>query len=436
MHALDEPLLLKAFVACGARHLSLVNSSVNNAKAANYYDEATQDLMIAMHDPNRDSVLCTTAALVLSIYEIMAPQQTPSANHIAGSRALIRECGWTAKTPGLGGASFWISVGMELLSSLHYKWTLSWNPDTWGVDMDMHQHPHQVQLLGKTEELWLRRIIYICAKIANFRIAAHSLQSVNGSMNYANELGDVFTEWSHYDSLCQQWYGNAPRSLKPLGNVPQWQTEPRSAFSRIWYVIIFHLLICPLTELIYLYSRLNKRIAIVSQLFYHTACLLLGKAHPLQAEFHRKMQQSHAHDICGIVANTKDKGVINVSIRCLAIAAECLDTEDTQKEALVIFDGIVKGTSWHAEPIQDELKQIWGWTVSQPETVDPAQMHNHQFGLDSALPIPKGPEFPPGLSNPLLDVGDFSMENHPYQEHYVAPHHHGLDHHLYGSYLI
>ncbi|GLI72744.1 hypothetical protein PoHVEF18_000925 [Penicillium ochrochloron] len=377
LHALDEPLLLKAFVACGARHLSLVNSSFDKAKAANYYDEATQDLMIAMHDPNRDSVLCTTAALVLSIYEIMAPQETPSANHIAGSRALIRECGWTAKTPGLGGASFWISVGMELLSSLHYKWTLSWDPDTWGVDMDMQPHPHQVQLFGKTEELWLHRIIYICAKIANFRIAAHSLQSVNGSMNYANELSDVFTEWSHYDSLCQQWYENAPRSLKPL-----------------------------------------------------------GKAHPLQAEFHRKMQQSHAHDICGIVANTKDKGVINVSIRCLAIAAECLDTEDAQKEALVIFDGIVKDTSWHAEPIQDELKQIWGWTVSQPETVDPAQMHNHQFGLDPALPIPKGPEFPPGLSNPLLDVGDFSMENHPYQEHYVAPHHHGLDHHLYGSYLI
>lgn len=163
---------------------------------------------------------------------------------------------------------------------------------------------------------------------------------------------------------------------------------------------------------------------------------MLGKAHPLQAEFHRKMQQSHAHDICGIVANTKDKGVINVSIRCLAIAAECLDTGDAQKEALFIFDGLVKDTSWHAEPIQDELKQIWGWAVSQPETVDPAQMHNHQFGLDPALPIPKGPEFPPGLSNPLLDVGDFSMENHPYQEHYVAPHHHGLDHHLYGSYLI
>lgn len=192
----------------------------------------------------------------------------------------------------------------------------------------------------------------------------------------------------------------------------------------------------PLTKLTNPQFRLHKRIAIVSQLFYHTACLLLGKAHPLQAEFHRKMQQTHAHDICGIVANTKDKGAINVSIRCLAIAAECLDTEDTQKEVLVIFDALVKDTSWRAEPIQDELKQIWGWNISHPETVDPAQMHNHHFGLDPTLPIPKGPEFPPGLSNPLLDVGDFSMENHPYQEHYVAPRHHGLDNHLYGSYLI
>ncbi|KAJ5159878.1 uncharacterized protein N7482_006882 [Penicillium canariense] len=394
LHAIDEPLLLQAFLACGARHLSLVNSSFEKAKAAHYYDSATRDLMNAMQDPNRDSVLCTTAALALSIYEIMAPQQTPAANHIAGSRALIR---------------------MELLSSLHYKWMLSWNPDTWGVDMDMRQHQHQAHPFGKAEDLWLHRIIYICAKVANFRIATQSLQSLDGSMDHANELSDAFLEWSHCDSLCEQWFENAPRSLKPLGIVPQWQTEPRSAFPTIW---------------------LHKRTAIVSQLFYHTACLLLGKAHPLLGEFHRKMQQSHARDICGIVANTKDRGVINVSIRCLAIAAECLDSEDAQKETLGLFDAIVKDTSWRAEPIKDELKRIWGWSVPHLETVDPTQMHNHHYGLDLASPIPKGPEFQPGLSNPLLDVGDFSMENHPYQEHYVVPHHHVLDHHLYGPYLL
>lgn len=234
MHALGEPVLLKAFLACGARHLSLVDPSFDVNKATKHYDEATEDLMIAMHDPNRDSVLCTTAALVLSIYEIMAPQQSPSANHIAGSRALIRECGWTARTPGLGGASFWISVGMELLSALHYKWTLSWNPDTWGVDMNMHQHTPHAHLLGNSEELWLHRIIYICAKIANFRITAESLQSINGSLSYANELSDVYTEWSHYELLCQQWHEHAPRTLKPLGHVAPWQAQNTSSFPWIW----------------------------------------------------------------------------------------------------------------------------------------------------------------------------------------------------------
>ncbi|KAJ5488853.1 hypothetical protein N7539_003743 [Penicillium diatomitis] len=410
MHAIGEPVLLKAFMACGARHLSLVDPTFDNQKAAKYYDEATQDLMIAMHDPNRDSVLCTTAALILSIYEILAPQQTQSTNHIGGSRALIRECGWTARTPGLGSASFWISVGMELLSALHYKWTLSWNPDTWGVDMTMQNNTYQAHVASKTEEVWLHRAIYICAKVANFRITAQSFQSINGSVNYANELSDVYTEWSHYDSLCQQWHEHSPRTLKPLGHIPPWQTQPKSSFPRIW---------------------LPNRLATVSQLFYHTACLMLGKAHPLQADYHRTMQQVHAHDICGIVANTKDKGVINVSIRCLALAAECLDTEETQKEVLSIFDTLVKDTSWHAEPIQEELKQIWGVSHSHQETMDPSQLYSHQFGLDPSLLIPKGPEFPPGLSNPLLDVGDFSMDNHPYQEHYVAPHHLGLDPHLF-----
>lgn len=56
--------------------------------------------------------------------------------------------------------------------------------------------------------------------------------------------------------------------------------------------------------------RLIKRSAVVARLFYHTACTLLAKVHPTESEFSpemRNMQQSHAHDICGIVAHVKDR---------------------------------------------------------------------------------------------------------------------------------
>ncbi|KAJ5690401.1 hypothetical protein N7462_004793 [Penicillium macrosclerotiorum] len=413
LHAIDEPMLLKAFLACGARHLSLVNPSYGTEKATSYYDMATQDLMNAIQDPNRDSVLCTTAALVLSVYEVIAPQPALESNHISGSRALLRECGWTAKTSGLGGTCFWVSVIMELLSSLHFKWSLSWNPDSWGVDMNMdHAQP-----FGKGDDLWVHRSIYICAKIMNFRIAMEHLQSLGDSASQA-QINDALQEWNLYQSWCEQWAKTAPRSVKPLGHVHPWQADSKSAFPSIW---------------------LLKRPAIVSQLFYHTACILLAKAHPMRSRIGlemKELQQIHAHDICGIATNNKDKGVVNVLIRCLAIAAECLETRETQNEALGIFDTIVKDSIWHAEPIQDELKHVWGWQVAHPETVDPTQMHHDYYGLDPALRIHNGPEFPPRVSNPLLTASDFSLDNHPYQGFYVAPHHHTLQNYHYEPYLI
>lgn len=222
-------MLLKSFLACGARHLCLVNPSFSEEKAIHFYKAATQDLIHSMQDPNRDSVLCATAAVVLGMYEVMAPQSIPKTNHLQGSRALIHECGWTAKTPGLGGTCFWISVVTELLSCLHHGWSFSWSPDSWGVDMDMGQ----AHLFGKGEDLWLHRIIYICAKITNLKVAVHQLQSLTGASTQAARLNETLQEWAHYNTLCEQWEKSVPRSLHPLGLISPWQTA-QPLFPKIW----------------------------------------------------------------------------------------------------------------------------------------------------------------------------------------------------------
>lgn len=222
--------MLQTFLACGARHLSITNSSYGDEKAAHYYEMATRDLMALAEDPNRDLVLCTTAALVLSIYESIPSQSTPKLHHTTGSRALIRECGWNSKTPGLGGACFWINIGMELLNCLHHGWSLSWDPDTWGVDMDMN-HVHH---FPKSEELWLHRILYICGKVLNFRVQSHHEQSPNGADAHMGELSQKLHNWGHYNSWCDQWAKNAPPSMQPLGHVQPWSSHPKSVFPTIW----------------------------------------------------------------------------------------------------------------------------------------------------------------------------------------------------------
>ncbi|KAJ5106883.1 hypothetical protein N7456_003558 [Penicillium angulare] len=411
LHAIDEPLLLKAFLACGARHISLVDPSFGPEKAHHYYLVATQDLLHAMQDPNRDSVLCATAALILSTYEVMCPQSVMK--HIAGSRALIRECGWTAKTPSLGGTCFWISVTMELLSCLDKGWPLSWDPDTWGVDMNMTQN----QPFWKGDDHWLHRIIYICAKIANFRVAIQHLQSAVDTRSRNTRLHEAVPEWNHYNALCEQWITSIPRSMKPLSLPQPWQGS-KSGFPKTWLI---------------------KRSAIMSQFFYHTACIILAGIHPIKGPIEPEMkevQQSHAYEICGLAANLKDHSVSNIAIHCLAIAAELLETQTSREEALNILDATTKNTHWHTELIKEKLRRHWGWS-QQPGTVDPTQMHTDFHNLDPELPLHEDSGFNVGITNPLFDAGDFSLEGNPYHGYYVPPNHHQiLDQYQYNSFLV
>ncbi|KAK2798751.1 hypothetical protein FQN50_008733 [Emmonsiellopsis sp. PD_5] len=423
-HALEEPMLLNAFMACGARHLFLVNPAYGEEKALYYYNTSTRDLLTCLQNPNRDTVLCATTAVILNVYEIMCETAMQRMNHIAGARALIKECRWDAKTVGIGGACFWLNVGMELLSCLHFNWRMAWDPDTWDMDMNMSLSHNSV---AGDEELWTHRMVYICAKIANFRSTIPQFQGPDRAAHDIR-LNQRIEEWNTYKGWCDEWARCVPRSMLPLGYLQTWQTSSKSSFPEVWLI---------------------KRSAIIARLFYHTACCVLAKVHPTESEFSENMismQQSHANDICGIVAHVKDRGVGSVSIRCLAIAAECLTTRQAQEEVLQIIDRIIKETGWQVGFLRPELIEKWGWNASPPQQ---QQQQSHQqpvsaspgpapssllassllnsgmsSGNTTTTSAPARPRVPQGIVNPMMATADFSYENHPYQSHYVAPHSH------------
>lgn len=227
-------MLLQAVMACAARHLSRVNASYGEEQALHFHDTAYKELLHSLQDPTRDSALCATTAVILSVYEAMCSGSVVfmyGMDHIAGARALIKECHWDAKTPGLGGACFWLNVGMELLDCLHSKWITSWDPDLWGVDMNMHQA--RPSIAGK-EEMWAHRMVYICAKVANFRSSSLQFQA-DERLSQEPELGHQYQEWCIYNEWCNQWAQLAPRSMMPLAYLQPWQANTKSAFPQIWY---------------------------------------------------------------------------------------------------------------------------------------------------------------------------------------------------------
>ena len=162
--AMREPMLRYALLACGIRHLNLVNKIYPEEHALDYYNNATQLLLKSLQNPDRDSVLCATAATILNVYEVMSEKALQRMNHIAGARALIKECQWNATSKGIGAACFWLNVGLELFSCMHFNWSVAWDPDLWGLNINM-----EPQLVGGNEEAWTHKILWLLSKITNYR---------------------------------------------------------------------------------------------------------------------------------------------------------------------------------------------------------------------------------------------------------------------------
>lgn len=150
------------------------------------------------------------------------------------------------------------------------------------------------------------------------------------------------------------------------------------------------------------------------------------------------MQLHHSHQICGIAAHVKDRGVASVAIRSLGIAAEVLVEHREQAEVLEIFNRIKKETGWNIGFLHSELKEKWGWPnedqaqqqmMAQQNTLSqffPSTASSTVAAPPTSLPpIPQAPPQPPripgGIPNPLLRTADFSLPNHPYQQYYQPP---------------
>ncbi|KAI1740199.1 hypothetical protein F4680DRAFT_458850 [Xylaria scruposa] len=436
-HALKCPMLLNALLACGVKHLTLTQQ-YSDEKALFYYDTATTQLLRSLQNPERNTAECAATAVVLNVYEIMSEKPTQRMSHIAGARALIRECGWDARSTGLGAACFWLNVGMELLSCLAFNWQTAWDPETWGVNMDFATEKE-----AGSEEIWVHRVFFIVAKIANFRASIPRFQEPSPNDEKIRVQARM-AEWNRLKALCDDWENASPRPMHPFGYVdPSQQRGPgKSLFPNVWLI---------------------KRAAVVGRLYYHMALCILAQADPSakSPEDSLATQQYHAHQVCGIVAHNKDRGVASVSIRSLALVAEALTARAEQQEVIAILERIDRETGWKLADVIAVLKRKWGWerleqqptnslaallgggggsanVVVQPPPGNVAQQQQQQQQMMLAAPVRQQQQaapqqqqqqqmqpvvaasWPPVRVNPL-SFADFSLPNHPYQNWYEPP---------------
>ena len=400
--ALREPMLKYAMLACAVRHLTLVNSTYSDEHALGYYNSATQLLLKSLQNPDRDSTLCATAATILNVYEVMNEKALQRMNHIAGARALIKECRWDGTTSGIGGACFWLNVGLEIFSCLHFNWQVAWDPDTWGIDMNMSQ-----QHAGGDEEEWNHKMLWIVAKCVNFAATAPRFQEPSVHAEQMR-LHARQQQWLGLKQFCETWDNCVPQTMRAIAYMEPGMGTSKSAFPNVWFI---------------------KRTTVIARLFYHTAMALLGNTHPMSnmdqptADAMQEMKLHHSRQICGIVRHVKDRGVATGSIRCLAVAGEFLTERREQEEVLQIFDQIKKETGWRVTFIHDDLKEKWGW--NKPNFDNMGAPSFYQGGAPTMPPVQQRQRPPSGIVNPMYKNADFNAPNAPYQGSYVPPAPHG-----------
>ena len=188
----------------------------------------------------------------------------------------------------------------------------------------------------------------------------------------------------------------------------------------------------------------------IGRLFYHTAMVLLHQINPIEhadSTENQKAQEHHAHQVCGIVAHTKDRGIASVAIRSLAISASVLKDPREQKEVMDILEKINVETGWRLGKVHDELRKAWGWPSKNPAAPPPPKpqsasgplplQHQHQHQQHHQQHM--APAFPPAATsagappsilsaplprppiNPLLANSDFRNPVHPYPNWYKPP---------------
>ncbi|KAJ9143098.1 C6 zinc finger domain-containing protein [Pleurostoma richardsiae] len=418
--ALKSRMLLSAAIACGVKHLSLVRDPSAEDQAVSYYDTATTLLLRSLQNPDRNMAECAVTAVVLNVYETMSEKPAARMNHIAGARALIRECGWDASAAGIGAACFWLNIGMEVISCLSFNWQTAWDPDQWGLDMtELESMPEPVipgggrgdssgasssagnytnandtdlntmSIAGAgDEEIWVHRIFYIVARVANFRASIPRFQGPSPAEEVLRQQARL-SEWKHLESLCQKWSVNCPRTMRPCGFLPPASAQRESVFPNVWLI---------------------KRAAIIGRLFYHTAMCVLAQIAPISSrepEGTRAMLLQHAHQVCGIVAHTTDRGVASVAIRSMAIAGATLSDPREQEEVIRILERISRETGWRLGKVLTDLRKAWAAAAAPAPAASSAS----------------GPAGGGLISGPAMAIQGAAF-GVPQQQPHHPPHHH------------
>lgn len=134
----------------------------------------------------------------------------------------------------------------------------------------------------------------------------------------------------------------------------------------------------------------------------------------------RALQLHHAHEVCGIVAHSEDRGIRSVSIQALVIVSTVLVELDEQMEVIHVLEKIEAQSGWRLESEKWKLSVAWGWSpvMRPPEQVNQDSVRSNAIvvpPVDAAgVDMCTLESHFPALMDPLGSQLDSSFERPPF----------------------
>ena len=358
--------LMNAILALSCHHSSITHDSstpktADENDSIQYYYQTLHYVQKAMRYTSYQSskeLIATT--LIISTYEMLSGSQKDWERHLQGVFWILRSQNINVEIEAVESAVWWEWLRQDIWAAFRNKRKTytAWSPKK-SYDI---MNPYEIA--GRA--LWhLSQVVNFC-----------STPTVS---TYRSEVSERFETADKLLQILDEWLNNLPVEFKPL---PASAADTSNVFQPL---LIYPSCYGKFYSLKYLYcsDQLSSSLGLAIQVHYVCRILLSFQTPSVGglADYMDRMKsvESWIHIVCGVGMTLTDGASSILSSQCIFIGKQdphvansvsfiadkmllagmfCQDRRE-REEVLRLLAGCRSRTGWPANPLQDELKEIW-----------------------------------------------------------------------------
>lgn len=147
-------------------------------------------------------------------------------------------------------------------------------------------------------------------------------------------------QWKSLHDLLEDWHNCRPEGMQPLMSYPSILDDARNRFPMVLY---------------------QSAAAVMGNLLYHAASILLLQCKPSMIELpkNHKSLAWHARQICGIVVESHEAGVLPHARQPLMVAAKYILEVDERQKIREICEDVERVSGWRSAWCIEDLRKEW-----------------------------------------------------------------------------